>query len=156
MKLTDNSYSIIYLTEQLKAAKALLKDTPDFFYRKICRWYSKSFHTELTKVYDLPYHFVLQHYYEAQLDKRDYNEVFDYTTKELLKIFVDREEEANKAFAAELLKEQEATIAKKKAKDEAEALAKASQTTEEPQKKVNVPEFDMKFDDNDKGDGDGN
>lgn len=145
MKLSENSYSIIYLTEQLKAVQALLHDTPDFFYRKVCRWYSKEYHTPLIQVYDLPYHHVLQNYYEAQFDKRSYNDVFDYTTKELLKLFIDKEEEANKAFAEELLKEQQATIARKKAKEEKEAQAKAAMQ-QDKEKDFKVPEFDMKFD----------
>ena len=153
MKLTESSYGIIYLTEQLKAVQALLHDTPDFFYRKVCRWYSSKFHTPLMEVYELPYHHVLQNYYEAQFDKQTYNDVFDYTTKELLKIFIDKEEEENKAFAEELLREQQRTIEKKKAKEAKEAEAKAKmQEHNEPN--VKIPEFDMKFDG--KGDDDGN
>jgi hypothetical protein len=135
MKLSEQKYGIIYYTEQLKAAQAVLKDTPDYFYRKVCRWYSEKFHTELTKVYELPYSFLLQHYYESQLDSRSYNEVFDFATRNLLKIFVDAEEEANKAFALELEREQAETLKKKLAK---------SKNKEIPPK---IPEIDVKFDD---------
>jgi glucan phosphorylase len=36
----------------------------DAAYRRVCRWYSTTFHTPLHQVFDLDESFVLQHYYE--------------------------------------------------------------------------------------------
>lgn len=141
MKLTDSAFAILYHSEQLKAANAILNDTPDYFYRKVCRWYSKNFHTPLMQVFGLPYHHVLQHYYEHHMDQMTYNQTLDYVKSELLPVFIDKEEEANAAYAKALEREQAATLAKKKAREAKEKEQKA--------KKVDIPEFNLNFEESD-------
>ena len=109
MKLNEHAYSLFYHHEQLKAAHAKLNDTPDYFYRKVCRWYSNHLNTPLKEVKEIPYHDVLQEYYEHHMEKMTYNEVLEYTKTSLLDVFVDREEEDLKAWAIELEKEQAET-----------------------------------------------
>lgn len=40
-------------------------------YRRICRIYSKTFHTPLHEVYELPYNFILQNIFEHNIDSVD-------------------------------------------------------------------------------------
>lgn len=59
---------------QYAALKAVID--PDTFadYRKICRWFSRTFVTPLVEVYDLPSDFVLQHYLEDQYEALTHEE----------------------------------------------------------------------------------
>lgn len=50
---------------QILAMEAVLSDTDEYRMRDICRWYSGEFSTPLHVVEDLPFEYVLQHYYEA-------------------------------------------------------------------------------------------
>lgn len=50
---------------QILAMEAVLSDTDEYRMRDICRWYSGEFSTPLHIVEDLPFEYVLQHYYEA-------------------------------------------------------------------------------------------
>ncbi len=58
---------------QLAALRAVID--PDLYadFRKICRWFSKTFSTPLTAVYDLPSDFVLQHYLEDRYEQMEHN-----------------------------------------------------------------------------------
>lgn len=129
-------YSILYKAEQLKAAQAVLEDTNDFFYRKVCRWYSKTFSTELTKVYDMPFHFILQQYYEEKLSEKDYNETFQYVTDNLLGEFIKKKEMEDQAFMESLLKEQAERSARKKIKQQ------------EENKEPKIPAINLSFEEN--------
>lgn len=40
----------------------------DFAYRRICRWFSSTFHTPLNEVEDYPIEYVLKHYFECQFE----------------------------------------------------------------------------------------
>lgn len=125
-------YSPIYYAQQLKAVKAILEESDEFFYRKICRWYSKEFNTELTEVYKLPFPFLLQHYYEDRLDEMDYNELYDFACAELLPEFMKQREDEDQAFADSLIEEQKRTLEAKAKRDKAkrikeEALQKAQE-----------------------------
>jgi hypothetical protein len=55
-------------TAQAVALSNRLNATEVSIYEKICREYSKTFHTELTKVYDLSFEFVVCQLYADRLD----------------------------------------------------------------------------------------
>lgn len=40
----------------------------EYFYRKVCRWYSTTFHTPLHEVLNLPTPLIFQHYYESSFE----------------------------------------------------------------------------------------
>lgn len=58
---------------QIAALAAVAVDDfdEDYFYRRVFRWYSEKFHTPLHEVYELPFEFVLQHYFEVQYEAMD-------------------------------------------------------------------------------------
>ena len=62
--------SIDYIRSlQLLALEAIEMQDSDSFYRKVCRWYSKTFYTPLTTVEDMPTDQVLLTYYEETLSE---------------------------------------------------------------------------------------
>jgi len=61
-------------TAQSVALANKLRPTEISIYEKICREYSKLFHTELTKVYDLSPEFVFTQLYSNQLESWDEEE----------------------------------------------------------------------------------
>lgn len=56
----------------------------DYTMRRIYRWYSKTFHTPLHVVEDLPVEFILQNYWEAQYEDMD-DQSLDHEVKTLTK-----------------------------------------------------------------------
>lgn len=112
------SYDPYYYT-QLKAVSDLLQGRDEFFERKVKRWYSKTFHTSLHLIDEIPWEFVLQNYYEGLLEQKDHNEVYDIAISLLPKLS-ENEEAKNEAFAEALVEEQKRTIEKEKQKQEKE------------------------------------
>jgi hypothetical protein len=55
-------------TAQSVALAGRLNPTEVVVYEKVCREYSKTFHTELMKVYELPFEFVVTQIYADRLD----------------------------------------------------------------------------------------
>jgi len=53
---------------QLLAMQAVVKEVGDYNLRHIMRWYSRTFHTPLHMVEDIPLEDVLRHYYEVQFE----------------------------------------------------------------------------------------
>lgn len=93
---------------QLKAMQAVLKPDSASYLRQIHRWFSKTFATPLSAVYDLPVDFVLQHYYESHYwemeDKERAVVVRDLTETEAEKTARLIAEEAEVLSELELLK----------------------------------------------------
>lgn len=57
------------------ALHATLKNTNEFWIRNIQRWYSSTFHTPLLQVEDLPFDYLLAHYYEYHYHKMSSEEL---------------------------------------------------------------------------------
>ncbi len=57
---------------RILALQAVRSETDwDARYRRICRWYSQTFHTPLSEVFELDEVFVLQHHYEHHFETFD-------------------------------------------------------------------------------------
>ena len=54
----------LYKAIEVNAMKAVVAPDEEAKIRQIMRWYSKTFHTPLLSVYDLPLDYLLTHYYE--------------------------------------------------------------------------------------------
>jgi len=75
----DDNFSI-YRLAKLKAVSDAIESGEDFFYRKVCRYVSSKFSMGLNKVEIMPIQWVLQHYYEDDMDSADedqYIEIID-------------------------------------------------------------------------------
>ena len=88
----------IYEYLKLKAFNGLLNETDEFFYRKICRWYSKTFCTPLHQVYKLPWDDVLLTYYEDSLDEMGYNRTYDMAIEEYVPEIIEQMEKEDEEF----------------------------------------------------------
>jgi hypothetical protein len=109
----------IYEAIQMQAVSDILSQTDVHFFRKVCRWYSKNFHTPLHQVMDgsvVLWDEVLLHYYESQMEELSYNQLYDLAVNEYVPELSEILEEENQEFANALIEEQKRTIAKKKAK----------------------------------------
>lgn len=91
-----------YELAQTEAIYSILNKTDLHFYRKVCRWYSSTFHTPLHHVYSIPYDELLLHYYEYHYDKLPYNEVLRLATELLPKLAAQKEQE-DQEFIKQLL-----------------------------------------------------
>jgi gamma-glutamylcysteine synthetase len=76
--------------------------------------------------FNIPWEELLLHYYEAGIESLTYNEVYDLAVSEYLPEFMDQQEQEDDEFAQSLVKEQEATVKAKKAKDKANAKLEAA------------------------------
>lgn len=112
-KRKNSEKSSFYEALQLTALQGKVLNTPDFFERKVRRWYSSSFNTPLEKTHELPWSFILLNYYEDQVDKLEYNDAFDRLVDYLPKV-QKLEDEENQQFADDLIEEQQKTLKKKK------------------------------------------
>lgn len=102
---------------EILALKSVALKDPEYFTRKVCRYYSEKFHTPLTDVYNLPWVFVftnyIEHIIETNNTKEDiYNiaiEVF-YPEKKRVKNFMgefENEEEEVQAWIKKIEKEEQ-------------------------------------------------
>lgn len=69
MKLND--FNDLFLKIQAEAMASTVEPTPDSVYRKICRFYSKEFHTPLHLVHELPFRTVLLNLLEDRYQSQD-------------------------------------------------------------------------------------
>jgi len=113
----------IYQVEQLRAIDGFLSHKPDFSYRKICRWFSKTFNHPLLEVLEMPMPVILQHYYESQVEDADYNNIYELAQTDYLPEFMEDREIEDAAFAESLIEEQKQTLRKKAKRDKREKEA---------------------------------
>lgn len=59
---------------QLIALRSVVKPDGDYFVRRICRWYSREFHTPLHEVEELPLDYVLTQYFESTFEDMEEDE----------------------------------------------------------------------------------
>lgn len=53
---------------ELLAVKSVALKDSEYFYRKVCRYYSEKFHTPLMEVYEIPWAFVFTNYLEHLIE----------------------------------------------------------------------------------------
>ena len=117
-KIKSLSPAVVTQNAQLKALESVLSKTHEFFERKVRRWFSKTYSTPYMQTFDIPWEELLLHYYEASMESLSYNDVYDLAVSEYLPEFVKEQDDEDQEFADALVKEQEETLVKKKAKDD--------------------------------------
>jgi primosomal protein N' len=125
-KIRNLNPAVVTQNAQLKALESVLLKTHEFFERKVRRWFSKQYSTPYMDTFNIPWEELLLHYYEAGIENLTYNEVYDLAVSEYLPEFIDQAEEEDEEFAKALQDEQDATVAKKKARDDAKAKLEAA------------------------------
>lgn len=129
----------------------------DYTYRKICRWYSFTFHTPLPMVEELPIPLVLQHYFEhtyEQINEHEYervlNEAIETPEEREVRKQVEHklsDEEFLKRAAEESKRKQEEAIKKKQQVIEQANLTVQKMADQEMVKAPEPPPITMVFDD---------
>lgn len=56
---------------ELLAIKSVALKDPEYFHRRVCRYYSEKFHTPLMEVYELPWAFVFTNYLEHLIENNN-------------------------------------------------------------------------------------
>ena len=111
MKLSNIQY--LYKSIQIKAIEAVLDPDDTYSYRRICRWYSKTFHTPLQDVYQLDFEHVLSNYYESTFEEIPYNELYDIAIEDFIPELAEKNDEDADQYAKELEAEQLRTLERK-------------------------------------------
>jgi hypothetical protein len=157
---------------QLEALRSVMEDDSEYLLRRIFRWYSATYHTPLHQVEDLPVEYVLQQFFEVNVENmtkaqrrklaislsETHDEKLAREKKEsglsdaafLRKVKRQEKEAAKKRKARE--QEQKAEIEETgkhdflEAADIRKSVAKALSNTVPP--KVELPDISMSFDPN--------
>lgn len=85
----------IYEAIKAKALHSVLKPNTDYHLRRIFRWYSKTFHTPLQEVFDIPIEYVLQEYFEERYENMEDHEL-DLILQELIETDEQRKQRLSK------------------------------------------------------------
>lgn len=144
-----NDYGDLYKALQVEAVFNALTNNAAFFERKVRRWFSKNYNTPLKDTYDISWSEILIHYYEAALEDKDRNQIFDVAVDNYLPEFIDRKEEEDKAFAESLIEEQKRTLERKRRRKKAQTKPKPKEPdtdkSRKPEKAKEV--MNLSFDD---------
>lgn len=81
-----------------------LDTSNDYLFNKVCREYSKVFHTPLHIVHTLPLIDVMKAFLEERLDSMSYNEVYDLFLKNNMPEVLEEEEASDEEFAKQMHK----------------------------------------------------
>jgi len=111
MKLSNIQY--LYKSIQIKAIEAVLDPDDTYSYRRICRWYSKTFHTPLQDVYQLDFEHVLLNYYESTFEEIPYNDLYDIAIEDFIPELAEQNNEDAEQYAKDLEAEQIRTLERK-------------------------------------------
>jgi len=111
MKLSNIQY--LYKSIQIKAIESVLDSDDAYSYRKICRWYSKTFHTPLQDVYKLDFEHVLSNYYESTFEEIPYNDLYDIAIEDFIPELAEQNNEDAEQYAKDLEAEQIRTLERK-------------------------------------------
>jgi succinate dehydrogenase flavin-adding protein (antitoxin of CptAB toxin-antitoxin module) len=135
---------------QATALLAVIRESDDYLVRRILRWYSTTFHTPLHQVEELPFDYILTHYFETMYEnvgdakRRKYARLMSETDEER----ASREErESDDAFVKKMEKvaRREAEAAEKRSKEREEANQRIAAALGE-QDALDMPDIEMTFD----------
>lgn len=121
----------LYDLAQMEAIENVLDPTDAYIHRRICRWYSKTFHTPLHEVFKLDLYDVLTHYYEATMEEFEPNDLYDKAIADFMPDLAERQDQEAEDYAKSLEAEQVRTLAKKGNKTQ--SLNKDSTINQSPQ-----------------------
>ena len=122
---------------------------PSYVYRKICRWFSREFHTPLPQVIKLPVEFVLQNYYEYQFESLQEEELFKIMRYHADPDYVETQKSDDDEFFRQVQEEVEkvnkAKTVKLQENETKDGLEKQSYSEEEnPERTVTFKDLDEK------------
>lgn len=129
---------------EILSIKSVYKKDPEYFQRRVCRYYSEKFHTPLTEVLELPWPFVFQNYLEHVVENNNtQQEILDlakeicYPNRKVVNALgeFDNEEAEMQAWIRKIEQEEEEKRRKiremAKPKEEKEVESKSTNNEEE-------------------------
>lgn len=157
-KRSIRDYGSLYQSLQVEAIYNAITNSPAFFERKVRRWFSKNFNTPLKDTFNISWDEILINYYEAALEDKRHNEIFDIAIENYLPEFISQQEQADREFAESLVEEQRRTLEAKRQRDKAKGRGKGKKPKEpqirKPEQAPSEEIMNLKFEDEDfEGDG---
>lgn len=138
----------------MEAVAGGLAKTDIAFFRKVCRWYSNSFHTPLHEVMQckaVQWDEILLHYYEEQMEDLPFNTLYDIACQEYIPELAEQYEKENEEYAQALVEEQQKTIELRKKKNKQKQEVKSALSTSvkktEPVGAKSVKPINLSFED---------
>ena len=141
--------SDIYYIAQLRALEGSLLESDAYAYRKICRWYSKSFSTKLLDVYRLPVEHLLTNYYEDIVGSLPHNERVEALRGMLPELIKEDQKELDN-YMKSLEEEQQMLMEKANKKSPSKTTPKIqslSQANDNELQEDPIKTFEMEFED---------
>lgn len=142
---------------QILVLEEVENHTADFFYKGLCKWYSKTYHTALlTVIEEIDPEHVVRTYYEDKFEKLSENddEATSQEWERVKSMLLMTEEELTEFISSETIDEQEEQDwikdlldANKKEKEPEPVMPKMEMTEEE--KKIYDEDFNFSLDDGD-------
>lgn len=136
---------------EILALKTVALNDPEYFTRKIYRYYSENFYTPLAEVYKLPWGFVLNNYLEHIIEKNNgKDEIYDlcidifYPEKKKVKNFMgefDSEEAELQAWIDKIEKEEKEKLEKQNPHTKQDLSKKENPPTEQEEINLNINNF---------------
>jgi hypothetical protein len=131
---------MIDLKELKEIALANVVDpNSEYFYRFICRWYSKTFHTPLHEVFTLPFQDVALAYFEEGYEMMEEEDRFEDMMKAVDPDFDSKEEESIQEFISMIEEEEENKRRAKKEKEKLEGQVQPDKENPNPQTNTPTP-----------------
>lgn len=88
-----------YETIDNLALSEVYYNTAIYFYKKVCRWYSKNCSTPLMEVYNLPWDHVISAYYESMYESLPRDKIEELAKERFTPDLIQKEAEENEEFA---------------------------------------------------------
>jgi len=139
--MTKKTFNI-YQYLQTEAIGGTLTNSDINFYRKVCRWYSKTFHTPLHIVMDgktIQWDEILTHYYEEQMEEIPYNAVYEIACKDYIPELAEEMEAEDAAYAESLVEEQRKTLEAKKKREKKKQLKQPKKEEKQEDEQIDQP-----------------
>jgi hypothetical protein len=122
----------IFRDIQLISLENFIHPDENAFYRRLCRWFSAEFHTNIFEVEKKPLEYLLVHYFENKLEKMSKEDFIKYKRFLLHEEEIVEEEEDDDAFLEQIEMEY---IKRRQAELDAK---KTSETPPEPPPNISI------------------
>jgi hypothetical protein len=126
---------------ELLALKSIALKDPEYFNRKVCRYYSEKFHTPLAEVYKLPWVFVFTNYIEHIIENNNTKEnVYDLCVE----IFYPEKKRVTSSLGEFDSEEEEIQAWIKKIEEEEEEKRQNAKQNDKTKEEIKEPEIELK------------
>lgn len=131
------------------ALKSISLRDPEYFYRRVCRYYSENFNTPLMEVYELPWAFVFTNYIEHIIEtKSSQEDIYDLAVDIHYPEIIENEEEELQDWIRKIEEEEERKRQAKKNKEKEKVKKEGSEEIHIDQSAFSHLDKEMEEEDN--------